>query len=95
MTPRHKHARRRLKAIAGFAISMTFALGLVQSCDDSLIGLTRYVDPCGTILNCPPGSFEANATHINDPCVDPACVVPGGCGALTPPLGTIRDLPGC
>ena len=80
-----------MKVFASLAAGTTLALGsgLVESCDNRLIGLTRYVDPCGTQLSCPPGSFEANAARINDPGVDPACVVPGT------PLGTIRDLPGC
>jgi hypothetical protein len=54
--------------------------------------MTRYVDPCGTILaNCNPGDFEVNAADINSWTVDPACTVPGLCSD-DQPLGTITDL---
>ncbi|MEK6799453.1 MAG: hypothetical protein AABZ12_10840 [Planctomycetota bacterium] len=63
--------------------------GFVQSCDDRLIAITRYADPCGTILaNCNPGDFEVFAADVGDYCVDPACTVPGQCGEGQP-LGTI------
>ncbi|MFQ5592482.1 MAG: hypothetical protein ACE5HE_15095 [Phycisphaerae bacterium] len=90
--------RRRVKAGVGLLIGALLQLGLIQSCDDRLIGLTRIFDPCGTILgNCQPGDFEANAARIPDRCVDPGCVIPGACDAVTqaPPLGTQRDVPGC
>ncbi len=64
-----------------------------EGCNDMLTNLTRYVDPCATFLaNCAPGSFETNAADIGDYCVDPACTVPGGCGQLGPPLGTITQV---
>jgi hypothetical protein len=67
-------------------------MGFLGSCDDQLIALTQYVDPCGTILgNCTPGSFQANNADLNDWCIDPACTIPGGCGPGQP-LGTIRDI---
>ena len=45
--------------------------GFVQSCDDRLIAITRYADPCGTILaNCNPGDFEVFAADVGDYCVD-------------------------
>lgn len=66
--------------------------GFVESCDDRLVAVTRYFDPCGTILaNCAPGDFEVNNAEIGDYCVDPACTVPGGCNDLQP-LGTITDV---
>jgi len=64
----------------------------LESCDDRLINITRYIDPCGTIFaNCLPGDFETNAAAIGDYCVDPACTVPGGCGNR-PALGTITNV---
>lgn len=66
--------------------------GFFDSCDETLINWTRYVDPCGTILaNCNPGDFEVNNADVGDFCVDPACTVPGGCGGGQP-LGTITDI---
>jgi len=63
-----------------------------SSCDQTLINLTRYVDPCGTILaNCNPGDFQVNNAAVGDYCVDPACTVPGGCGGGQP-LGTITEI---
>lgn len=66
--------------------------GFIDSCDETLINLTRYVDPCGTFLaNCNPGDFEVNNAEVGDFCVDPACTVPGGCND-DQPLGTITDI---
>jgi hypothetical protein len=67
-------------------------LGPIAACDDQLTALTRYVDPCGTVLgNCNPGDFQTNNANPGDWCIDPACTVPGAC-ADTPPLGAIRDI---
>lgn len=85
---------RRVKGFAVLALAGAMQFGFLESCDDRLIGFTRFADPCGTILTCAPGSFETNAADIGDPCIDPACVIPGGCGGGQP-LGTITDLPGC
>lgn len=69
-----------------------FQLGFLDSCNDRLVEVTRFIEPCGTFLaNCTPGSFQANAAEIGDFCVDPTCTVPGGCGPGQP-LGTIRDI---
>jgi hypothetical protein len=66
--------------------------GFIESCDNRLIGVTRYFDPCLTIFsNCAPGDFEVNNAEIGDFCVDPACTVPGACGPEQP-LGTITDV---
>lgn len=81
--------------VAGAALSAgtVFQFGFIQGCNEAFIEVTRVFDPCGTFLaNCTPGSFEANAADINDYCVDPACLVPGGCGNTEQPLGTIRDI---
>ena len=81
--------RRLMKMLAAGTFGGLFLLEFVSSCDDRLLNLTRYVDPCTTFLaNCAPGSFQANAADIGDYCVDPACTVPGGCGQAGPPLGT-------
>ncbi len=74
-----------------------FSFGFIDSCDDRLIGATRFVDPCGTFLaNCAPGEFEVSAAAVGDYCVDPACTVPGQCFGQPnqpwPPLGTITEL---
>lgn len=83
---------RRRSNLAALLFAGAVIPGIISSCDDRLIGLTRYVDPCGTILaNCNPGDFEVNAAGIGDFCVDPACTVPGGCGGGQP-LGTITDV---
>lgn len=67
--------------------------GYVGACDDRLVALTNYVDPCGTILgNCAPGTFQSVNSPLGSWCIDPACTVPGGCGNADPPLGTIRDI---
>jgi len=65
--------------------------GMIDSCDDRLLEVTRYVDPCGTFLTCAPGSFEVASAEVGDYTVDPSCTVPGQCGDYQP-LGTITDL---
>jgi len=86
------HTRRRTAVVAILAGTL-LQLGFVSSCDDRLVGLTNYLDPCGTILaNCAPGTFQAINADLGDWCLDPACTVPGGCGNQDPPLGTIRDI---
>jgi len=75
-------------------IGACFQLGFLGSCENKLIGFTRYFDPCGTILaNCIPGSFETNAAPLGSWCIDPTCTVPGQCGdGNTPSLGTVRNI---
>ena len=73
------------------ALSAAFLMSLFSACDDTLIGLTRFVDPCGTLLDCPPGSFQSDRAELGDWCIDPSCVVPGACSD-DQPLGTIRDI---
>lgn len=83
--------RRRTIALAMFIASSACAIGLIDSCDDRLVALTRYIEPCGTIFaNCAPGDFQARAADVGDGCVDPACTVPGACGQV--PLGTITEV---
>ena len=84
-------ARRFIRFAAVFAGGAALP-AFFESCDDRLIGLTRYLDPCGTILaNCAPGDFVVNAADVGDYCVDPACTVPGLCDP-GPALGTITDV---
>ena len=85
---------QRAKLAALVLLSMGCAFGLLETCDDKLINLTRYVDPCGTLLNCPPGSFQTNAADLGDGCIDPGCTLPGGCGDEQP-LGTIYEIDRC
>jgi len=79
-----------IKRRTGFALRFVrFALvigsgvvlpGFVDNCNDLLVNLTRYVDPCGTFLaNCAPGSFAVNAAEVGDYSVDCTCTVPGAC----------------
>jgi hypothetical protein len=92
MTTRRTGFARRFIRFATVLASGAAVPGFVESCDDRLIGLTRFFDPCGTFLaNCAPGDFEVNNAEIGDYCVDPACTVPGGCNDLQP-LGTITDV---
>jgi len=81
-----------MKVLALGVAGVVLQLGAIGSCDDTLVALTRYVDPCGTVLgNCTPGSFQANNADVGDYCVDPACTVPGACNN-NQPLGTIRNI---
>lgn len=83
---------RRIRRIAGITLGGLFLLGFLETCDNRLIGLTRVIDPCGTLLaNCQPGDFEVNRAAVGDFCVDPACTVPGQCND-DQPLGTITDV---
>ena len=92
MIVRNADAPRRVLAFVALVACGGFSFGFIDSCDDRLIELTRFVDPCGTVLaNCAPGDFEVNAAEVGDFCVDPACTVPGQC-TLDQPLGTITDL---
>lgn len=78
------------KSLTALLLGSALIVGFLESCDDRLIGLTQYVDPCATILgNCNPGDFQANNANVGNYCVDPACTVPGQCG-FGQPLGTIR-----
>jgi len=84
-------ARRfiRFATLLGSGVALP---GFLDSCDNRLIGVTRYFDPCGTILaNCAPGDFEVNRAAVGDYCIDPACTVPGACND-DQPLGTITDV---
>ncbi len=77
---------------AGLLASGAALPGFLQACDSRLLGLTQYVDPCGTIFaNCAPGDFTVNNAEVGDYCVDPACTVPGACND-DQPLGTITDV---
>ena len=65
--------------------------GLLGDCNDKLINLTRFVDPCGTVFaNCAPGDIIISDAGIADFCIDPGCTVPGGCGTIA--LGTITEV---
>lgn len=89
----NRGARKAWVAGAMLSMGTVCQFGFVEGCDETLIEVTRIFDPCGTFLaNCTPGSFETNAAPIGDYCVDPSCIVPGGCGNVDPPLGTIRDI---
>lgn len=69
------------------------AFQFIESCDDRLLTITRFVDPCGTILaNCQPGDFQIFGAGLNNPCIDPTCTVPGGCDQDGPPLGVTNRL---
>lgn len=90
------------KVRRGLAVSVLaggFLLSLLGDCNDRLVQFTRFVDPCGTLFqNCAPGDFEVRNAGIADFCVDPTCIVPGGCtaagsvGGTNQPLGTLTDV---
>lgn len=83
---------RRLFRFAAVIAGGAALPGFIESCDNRLIGLTRYFDPCGTILaNCAPGDFVVNRAQVGDFCVDPACTVPGACND-DQPLGTLTNV---
>jgi hypothetical protein len=83
----------RSKAVAALVVGSVMITGYLESCDNRLVGLTRYIDPCTTFLaNCAPGEFLSNRANIGDYCIDPACTVPGGCGTGLQPLGTVRNI---
>ena len=86
--------QRRLALVAAVVVGSVAQFGLIDSCNDELINITRFFDPCGTVLsNCAPGSFFSNNVEIGSReanCWDPTCSVPGLCGP-DPPLGTVRD----
>lgn len=75
---------RRIFRHAALWGSAAIIPSLFQSCDNFLVGITRYADPCGTILDCPPGSFAVNAAAVGDYSVDCTCTVPGACNPGIP-----------
>lgn len=87
------HAKPRWAKVAALLLAGPFMYGLIESCDDRLVAISRFVDPCGTFLaNCAPGDFEVRAADVGDFCVDPACTVPGQCPGQGQPLGTIVNI---
>ena len=87
------NTRRRWNRLASLILGGIFIIGFLESCNDQLLELTKFVDPCGTFLaNCDPGDFQVNASGPGDFCIDPACTVPGQCAGEGQPLGTIFDL---
>lgn len=83
----------RRGVVAALFAGALFQLGFIETCDDRLASLTRFVEPCGTLLgNCNPGDFQVNAADVGDYCIDPACTIPGQCGNAGPVLGTVTDL---
>jgi hypothetical protein len=87
------YRRRHLRTAVAFLIGGCFTLGLIESCDDRLLTVTEWVDPCGTIFaNCEPGDFQVNAAGAPAYCLDPACTVPGQCGNEGNLLGLTADI---
>ncbi len=92
MTQTKSANRLRRKKLICFIAGGVFMLGILESCNDTLLNLATVVEPCGTIFgNCAPGSFQLLNADIGDFCLDPTCLVPGGCGGGQP-LGTIRNI---
>lgn len=86
-----QHCRRLTTALSLIAGTVTI-LGFLEACDNRLISLTRFIDPCGTFLaNCNPGELAVNRADVGDFCIDPTCTVPGQCGPGQA-LGTITEL---
>lgn len=92
MTFKKADVRRRWRSLACAAAGSVCMLGFIEDCDDRIVTLTEWVDPCGTILaNCNPGDFQVWAADVGDYTIDPTCTVPGQCDNGQP-LGTITDL---
>ena len=82
--------RARLGKLVALLAGTSFILGFLETCDNRLISLTRFAEPCGTFLaNCAPGDFLLNRSSVGDSC-DVTCTLPGGC-LDDPPLSTIRE----
>jgi len=80
---------------AAAAAGTVFGIPFVNGCNDRLLSLTNFIDPCGTILaNCAPGDFQVQNSFVGDYCLDPTCTVPGQCDedGDGPPLGTQIEL---
>ena len=92
MMLRKLSTRRFWMGVALLGTGTVVQFGFLEGCDSRLLSLTQFVDPCGTILNCAPGSFQAARAELNDPCFDPTCTIPGGCDNDGPALGSTRDL---
>ena len=75
-----KRATKRRRQVLGAVLGGGLMFGgFVGTCDDRLIGLTRFFDPCGTVLaNCLPGELTAQQADTGDPCF--LCSSPGTCG---------------
>ena len=74
-----KRATKRRRKVLGALLGGGVVFGgFVESCDDRLIQVTRFFDPCGTILaNCVPGQLAAQRADTGDPCF--LCPIPGTC----------------
>lgn len=91
MREKRAEMKRRLGTAALLISSAMFVLSLLGSCDDRLLAIVPFVDPCGTVFaNCTPGQFQILNAEIGDSCIDPECTIPGMCDTGTQPLGTIR-----
>ena len=74
-----KRAAKRRRRIVCVLLGGGMSLGFIESCDDRLIEVTRFFDPCGTILaNCLPGQLAAQQAPTGDSCF--LCSRPGTCG---------------
>lgn len=83
-------AKRRRKVLGALLGGGVMFGGFVSTCDNRLIGLTRYFDPCGTFLaNCLPGELTAQQADIGDSCF--LCAIPGTCGPDEVPFVNICD----
>ncbi len=93
MQEKRAEMKRRLSTAALLISSAMFVFSFLSSCNDRLLAITAFVDPCGTVFaNCAPGQFQILNAAIGDACIDPECTIPGGCDTGTQPIGTIRDL---
>lgn len=77
----NKRAFRLLAAVTGPLVMFQ----LLSGACDKLGNLTRWVDPCGTVLaDCFPGQFELAASDVPNYRLDPTCTIPGGCLGAAP-----------
>ncbi len=93
MVSGHALLKPRWAKLLALLFAGQLVYGFIESCDDRLVSISRFIDPCGTFLaNCTPGEFEVRRAEVGDFCVDPACTVPGQCPDQGQPLGTIINI---
>jgi hypothetical protein len=83
MTFRNRPMAKRTVLVAVATLAGAAVLAL-PSCTSIL----KTVDPCGTVLDCAPGTFDLLLADVPDWEVDPTCTIPGQCadansGAIT------------
>lgn len=64
-------------------ILSAFVMGSMQGLSCSLKGAARQLNPCGTILDCDPLTYDwLFIDQFPDYDLDPTCTIPGLCGGV-------------